>query len=137
MNGHASAAQVGVVGAGFMGTGIAESTARAAIGVVLFEPDAARLEHSRERLDASLDRALVAGKLDATDAAALRDRVTWTTDLAALADCELVIEAIVEDQAVKATVFAQLDDVLSEDALIASNTSSIPIAQLALRYPAP
>jgi 3-hydroxybutyryl-CoA dehydrogenase len=131
MNGHAATLQVGVVGAGFMGTGIAESTARAAIPVALYEPDAAQLERSCVRLDASLDRALTAGKLDETDAAALRDRVTWTTDLTALAGCDLVIEAIVEDHAVKATVLTQLDDVLGENALIASNTSSIPISQLA------
>jgi 3-hydroxybutyryl-CoA dehydrogenase len=131
MSEQLSAGQVGVVGAGFMGTGIAESTARAAIPVVLYEPDAARLERSRERLDTSLDRALIAGKLDPADADELRDRVTWTTDLEALAGCELVIEAIVEDQEIKAAVFAQLDEVLGEGALIASNTSSIPIAQLA------
>jgi 3-hydroxybutyryl-CoA dehydrogenase len=130
-NGQVSIAQVGVVGAGFMGTGIAESTARAAIPVVLFEPDAAQLARSRERLDTSLDRALIAGKLEPADAAELRDRVAWTTDLDALAGCELVIEAIVEDQAIKAAVFARLDELLDEDALIASNTSSIPIAQLA------
>ena len=130
-NGQVSIAQVGVVGAGFMGTGIAESTARAAIPVVLYEPDAAQLVRSRERLDTSLDRALIAGKLESADAAELRDRVSWTTDLDALAGCELVIEAIVEDQAIKAAVFARLDELLDEDALIASNTSSIPIAQLA------
>jgi 3-hydroxybutyryl-CoA dehydrogenase len=126
-----SAGQVGVVGAGFMGTGIAESTARAAIPVVLYEPDAERLARSRERLDASLDHALIGGKLTSTEAAELRDRVTWTTDLDALAGSELVIEAIVEDLETKAAVFARLDEVVAEDALIASNTSSIPIAQLA------
>jgi 3-hydroxybutyryl-CoA dehydrogenase len=131
MNGQVSVGQVGVVGAGFMGTGIAEATARAGIPVVLYEPEAARLEHSCERLDASLDRAVFAGRLDPVDAAALRERVTWTTDLEALAGCELVIEAIVEDPQVKAAMFARLDQLLGEEALIASNTSSIPIAQLA------
>ena len=137
MSGQVSVGQVGVVGAGFMGTGIAESTARAAIPVVLYEPDAARLVDSRERLDASLDRALIAGRLTSEDVAELRDRVSWTTELDALADCELVIEAIVEDQEIKAAVFAQLDELLAEDALIASNTSSIPIARLAFatRHP--
>jgi 3-hydroxybutyryl-CoA dehydrogenase len=131
MSGQVSAGQVGVVGAGFMGTGIAESTARAAIPVVLYEPAAAALEASRERLEASLDRALRAGKLDPADASELLDRVTWTADLDALAGCGLVVEAIVEDPEIKAGVFAQLDELLGEDALIASNTSSIPIAQLA------
>src|SRR3954471_11977541 len=98
--------QVGVVGAGFMGTGIAESTARAGIPVVLYEPDEAPLERSRERLDASLDRAVFSGRLDPLEAAAMRARVTWTKELAALSGCELVIEAIVEDPQRKAVVFA-------------------------------
>ena len=123
--------RLGVVGAGFMGTGIAEATARAAVPAVIYEPDAAPLERSRERLEGSLDRAIKAGKLDPEDAAALVARVVWTTELDALADCDLVVEAIVEDLDSKRRVFAQLDALLDEDALIASNTSSIPIAQLA------
>jgi 3-hydroxybutyryl-CoA dehydrogenase len=114
-----------------MGTGIAEATARATIPVVLYEPDAAPLERSRERLDASLRRAVKGGKLDATCAAALRERVTWTTELDRLSGCDVVIEAIVEDAQVKRDVFVRLDELLPAHALIASNTSSIPIAQLA------
>jgi 3-hydroxybutyryl-CoA dehydrogenase len=131
MSEQESVGQVGVIGAGFMGTGIAESTARAAIPVVLYEPGAAQLERSRERLDASLDRAVITGKLDPADAAELRERVTWTTELDALSGCELVIEAIVEDPQIKAAVLARLDDVVGEEVVVASNTSSIPIAQLA------
>jgi 3-hydroxybutyryl-CoA dehydrogenase len=123
--------QVGVVGAGFMGTGIAESTARAGIPVVLYEPEDAPLERSRERLETSLARAVSGGKLAAGDAAGLRERVTWTTDFSVLAGSDLVVEAIVEDPQVKGKAFAQLDALLPGDALIASNTSSIPIAQLA------
>jgi 3-hydroxybutyryl-CoA dehydrogenase len=123
--------QVGVVGAGFMGSGIAESTARAGIPVVLYEPEDAPLERSRERLETSLARAVSGGKLDAADASDLRDRVTWTTDFDALAASDLVIEAIVEDPQLKGQVFGRLDALLPDAALIASNTSSIPIAQLA------
>jgi 3-hydroxybutyryl-CoA dehydrogenase len=122
---------VGVVGAGFMGTGIAEAVARAGLSVRLQEPERAALERSRERLEASVGRALEAGKLEAADAEALRERVTWTTDLGELAGCELVVEAVVEDAKVKGEVFGRLSGMLAPDALIASNTSSIPIAELA------
>jgi 3-hydroxybutyryl-CoA dehydrogenase len=123
--------QVGVVGAGFMGSGIAESTARAGVPVTLYEPDARPLEHSRERIDASLERAVSGGKLSDEDAAALRDRITWTSDLDALEGSDLVIEAIVEDPLIKRGVFREIDAWLAPEALLVSNTSSIPIAELA------
>jgi 3-hydroxybutyryl-CoA dehydrogenase len=124
-------AQVGVVGAGFMGSGIAESTARAGVPVALYEPEARPLERSRDRVDASLERAVSRGKLTDEDAAALRDRITWTSDLEALGGSDVVIEAIVEDPRVKGEVFREIDRWLAPDALLVSNTSSIPIAQLA------
>lgn len=122
---------VGVVGAGFMGTGIAEAIARAGLEVRLQEPNDAPLQSSRERLGASVGRGVEGGKLEPAEADALRERVEWTTDLDRLADCDLVIEAVVEDPAVKGEVFKRLSALLAPDALIASNTSSIPIAELA------
>ncbi|HEY6760396.1 MAG TPA: 3-hydroxybutyryl-CoA dehydrogenase [Baekduia sp.] len=123
--------QVGVVGAGFMGSGIAESTARAGIPVVVYEPEEAPLAASRERVDGSLERAVAGGKLDAGAASALLERITWTTDLKAVDGSDVVIEAIVEDPTVKGKVFREIDGWLAPDALLASNTSSIPIAQIA------
>ncbi|WCB93503.1 3-hydroxybutyryl-CoA dehydrogenase [Baekduia alba] len=123
--------QVGVVGAGFMGSGIAESTARAGVPVVLYEPEDAPLQRSRERIETSLERAVAGGKLDADEAAQLVSRIAWTTDLDALDGSDLVVEAIVEDPTVKGKVFRTLDERMAPDALLASNTSSIPIAQLA------
>jgi 3-hydroxybutyryl-CoA dehydrogenase len=123
--------RVGVVGAGFMGTGIAEAVARAGLDVRLYEPDEAPLERSRERLSSSLTRALEAGKLQPPEGDALRERVEWTTDFEGLAGCDLVIEAVVEDARVKGEVFQRLSGLLGPGALIASNTSSIPIAELA------
>ncbi|HET6507047.1 MAG TPA: 3-hydroxybutyryl-CoA dehydrogenase [Baekduia sp.] len=123
--------QVGVVGAGFMGSGIAESTARAGIPVILYEPEEAALRRSRDRIDTSLERAVAGGKLDAAAAGELRDRIAWTTDLMALDGSDVVVEAIVEDVKVKGKVFRDIDAWLSPDSLLASNTSSIPIAQLA------
>ena len=122
---------VGIAGAGFMGSGIAESAARAGLAVRLFEPAAEPLEGSRKRLETSVARAVERDKLTQADAAALAERVSWHTDLAALADAELVIEAIVEDERAKVELFEQLDGVLDPAALLASNTSSIPIAGLA------
>jgi 3-hydroxybutyryl-CoA dehydrogenase len=114
-----------------MGSGIAESAAKAGIDVVLFEPERGPLERSEESLRTSVDRALERGKLDEQAASELIDRISWTTDLDALAGAEIIVEAIVEDEAVKAEVFKRLDVVASDDAILASNTSSIPIAQLA------
>ena len=123
--------RVGIVGAGFMGSGIAESAARAGFGVILYEPEAAPLARSRERIDESVDRAVARGKLGSADAAALLRRIDWTQDLGELAETQLVIEAAVEDAQTKGKIFRDLDGLVAESALLASNTSSIPIAQLA------
>jgi 3-hydroxybutyryl-CoA dehydrogenase len=125
------ATAIGIVGAGFMGSGIAESVARGGYEVVLQEPVASQLERSRTRIDASLAKAVAAGKLERAEADAVRGRIAWTADLGELADCGLAIEAVVEDPEVKGGLFAELDGLLGPEALIASNTSSIPIAQLA------
>ena len=122
---------VGVVGAGFMGSGIAESAARAGVEVALHEPERAPLERSRGRLEQSVERAVAGGKLGEAAAQELIGRITWTTDLEALAGSELVVEAVYEDAQVKGPVFRALDELLPEGAVLASNTSSIPIAQLA------
>jgi 3-hydroxybutyryl-CoA dehydrogenase len=127
----ADIAEIGVVGAGFMGSGIAESAARAGIGVRLYEPEAAPLQGSKARIEKSVARAIRGGKLTEEDAAALFERIEWSTDLDALGGAELVVEAIVEDEGIKAKTFEELDRAVSEDAILASNTSSIPIAGLA------
>ncbi len=123
--------RVGIVGGGFMGSGIAESVARAGIEVLVHEPEDEPLERSRDRVAASAARAVEGGKLDAAEADALTGRITWTTEIGELAGCGLAIEAVVEDPHVKGEVFQRLDELLEPTALIASNTSSIPIAQLA------
>ncbi|ADT97381.1 3-hydroxybutyryl-CoA dehydrogenase [Mycolicibacterium gilvum] len=124
--------RVGVVGAGQMGSGIAEVAAKAGANVVVYEPSDALVNAGRERITASLERAKAKGKLAADDFEITLARLTFTTDLADLADRQLVIEAIIEDEAVKAKVFAQLDEVVTDpDAVLASNTSSIPIMKIA------
>ena len=122
---------VGVVGAGFMGSGIAETVARAGMRVVLYEPEQAPLDRSARRIAESTGRAVERGKLSEADAQALRDRIAATTDFDALAEADVVIEAVVEDPTVKGEVFQQLDARLPDARFLATNTSSIPIAQVA------
>ena len=123
--------RVGVVGCGLMGSGIAEVCARAGLDVVVREVDEAAAEAGRARLVKSLDRGLSANKLTEAEREAAMSRLAFTTDLADLADRELVVEAVVEDEAMKVDIFRELDRVVSsEAAILASNTSSIPIMKL-------
>ncbi len=122
---------IGVVGAGLMGAGIAEVAARAGKDVVLIDANPAAAEAGHDRLRASLERAEQRGKI--TDAAEVLKRITVSSDLEALADRDLVIEAIVEDEAAKTTLFTRLDAIVTDpEAVLASNTSSIPIMKLAV-----
>jgi 3-hydroxybutyryl-CoA dehydrogenase len=123
--------EIGVVGAGFMGSGIAESAARAGAVVWLYEPEEAVLDRAHGRIATSVDRAVSRGKLDAGRAQALMDRIQPTTDLTKLGGAEIVVEAVYEDPAVKGPLFRELDQLLDAGVVLASNTSSIPIAQLA------
>jgi 3-hydroxybutyryl-CoA dehydrogenase len=122
---------VAVVGAGFMGAGIAESAAVAGLPVVVRDVDEPSIDRARQRLDASLERAVAGDKLDAAHAAVARDRIELTTDLGAISGADLVIEAVPEDERLKLEVMHAIDGVASDTAIVASNTSSIPIAQLA------
>jgi 3-hydroxybutyryl-CoA dehydrogenase len=123
--------EIGVVGAGFMGSGIAESAARAGLRVRVFEPAAGPLEQSRTRIAQSVGRAVRGGKMDAEQGEALQERISFSSELHSLHGAELVIEAIVEDLGVKREVFRTLDAALDDSVILASNTSSIPIAGLA------
>ncbi len=121
---------IGVVGCGLMGAGIAEVCARAGLDVVVAETSQQAVEAGRARLSRSLTRAQERGKLD--DAQAVLGRIRVTTDLADLADRELVVEAIVEDEQAKVDLFRRLDQIVTRpDAILASNTSSIPIMKIA------
>ena len=127
-----SITRIGIVGSGIMGTGIAEVCARSGAEVLLHDVDEARATAAIDRIDASLTKAVSRGKLDADAAGAARARLGATSDLDAMHDRELVIEAIVEDEAAKLAVFAALDRLLPAEGIIASNTSSIPIMKLAM-----
>ena len=122
---------VAIVGAGFMGSGIAESVAVAGLPVVVCDVDQAALDRARESIDTSLARAVSGGKLDVAHAEVARGRIELSTDLEAVGGSELVVEAVPEDEQLKLQVMEGINRVVSDQAIVASNTSSIPIAQLA------
>lgn len=124
--------QIGVVGGGLMGTGIARVCALAGAEVVVCEADSDKAAAARARTENSLRRAVVAGKITDTDRTGALSRLSFMGRLEELEDRELVIEAVVEDEAVKRELFAALDKVVaSPTAILASNTSSISITKLA------
>ena len=124
--------RVGVVGAGQMGAGIAEVSARAGVDVIVYEPTEALTIAGRNRIAKSLERGVSAGKVTERERSAALGRLKFTTSLADLSDRQLVIEAVIEDDAVKGKIFAELDEIISDpDAVLASNTSSIPIMKIA------
>jgi 3-hydroxybutyryl-CoA dehydrogenase len=129
MSASTEISRVGIVGGGLMGAGIAEVCARAGMDVVVVESSDDAIRSAVERLQRSLDRAAVKGKVDSVDA--VMQRVELVTDLSALADRELVVEAIVEDEGAKVALFRRLDEIVTDpEAILASNTSSIPIMKL-------
>jgi 3-hydroxybutyryl-CoA dehydrogenase len=125
--------RVGVVGCGLMGSGIAEVCARKGRSVRVVEVDAAALARGRSRIETSVRRAVSAGKLSEADGEATLGRIELDTDMGTLGDRQLVVEAVIEAEAEKVRVFEVLDKVVeAPDALLTSNTSSIPIMKLAM-----
>jgi 3-hydroxybutyryl-CoA dehydrogenase len=129
--------RVGVVGGGIMGAGIAEVAARAGCEVIVREIDEATCAASRQRIERSVERAASSGKLDAGQASEILARLSFTSDLETLADRDLVIEAVIEDETTKVSIFRALGGIVHDDAILASNTSSIPIMKLAAATSSP
>ncbi len=124
--------KVGVLGCGLMGAGIAEIAAKAGLSTVVREVNEAFLAKGLARIYGSLDKAVEKGKLDAAARDAARALLVGTTEFADLSDCDLVVEAIVENVDEKKKTFAALDEIVQESAIFASNTSSLTITQLAM-----
>ncbi len=125
--------RVGVVGSGLMGSGIAEVSARAGLDVVVREVDAGAAEAGQQRLTTSLDRGVRSGKLTEEERDVALSKVSFTTDYDELGDRQLIVEAVVEDEGLKIDVFRALDKVVTDPAaILASNTSSIPIMKLGI-----
>ena len=123
---------VGVIGLGTMGAGIAEVIARNGYSVVAIEGSTAALEHGRGSLESSTARAVSRGKLSEEERAALLARITFTTDYPALAEADLVIEAVSESLDLKKEIFGKLDAIAPPHAILASNTSSLSVTDIAV-----
>jgi 3-hydroxybutyryl-CoA dehydrogenase len=119
--------KVGVLGAGLMGHGIAQVAAQAGYEVVLREVDDARLEKGVGKIEKQLARAVEKGKAEQADADAVRARIQGTTSYSDLADCDLVIEAITEDLGLKLEMWKEVDGIVKQGALFATNTSSLAV----------
>jgi 3-hydroxybutyryl-CoA dehydrogenase len=124
--------KVGIVGSGIMGSGVAEVAARAGMTVVL----RSRKQETADALIAGLRRSLAKqverGKLDEVEEAAVVGRVSATADLEALSECDLVLESIVEDLETKKQLFGELDRLVKDGALLATNTSTLPVVEMAI-----
>ncbi|MDQ4011749.1 MAG: 3-hydroxybutyryl-CoA dehydrogenase [Actinomycetota bacterium] len=128
---------VGVVGMGTMGAGIAEVLARTGLDVVAVEVDEQGVTRGRGHLEHSTGRALERGKIDEFARRELLGRISFTTKLADLADVDFVIEAVPEHLDLKSRIFSELDGIVSDDVVLASNTSSLSITELAVRTKRP
>jgi 3-hydroxybutyryl-CoA dehydrogenase len=120
--------KVGVVGCGLMGHGISQICAQAGWDVVVREADQAALDKGMGMIEKQLGRAVEKGKMEQSDADAVLARITPTLDYADLADSDLVIEAITEDLDGKLAMWSELDEIVKDDAYLATNTSSLPVA---------
>ncbi len=126
-----TATKVGVLGAGMMGAGIAYSCARAGMEVVLKDVEQASADKGKAYSEKILSKAVERGKMDEKKKAEILDRITATTEANDFKGCDLVIEAVFEDPSLKAQVFGEIQDVVNSDALLCSNTSTLPITDLA------
>ncbi|HWC83321.1 MAG TPA: 3-hydroxybutyryl-CoA dehydrogenase [Pseudonocardiaceae bacterium] len=124
---------IGIVGLGTMGAGIAEVAARTGLRVIAVELDEAGVNRGRGHIEHSSERALAGGKLDAAGRVELLERISYGTDLAALAEADLVVEAIPENLEAKAAVFAELDRICRPEVILASNTSSLSVTEIGVR----
>ena len=124
--------KVGVVGLGTMGSGIVEVFARNGIPRSWPSRPTRRPSSGEGFLTRSTDRAVGRGKISQDDADALHARVTFTTDLADCADCQLVVEAVPEKLQLKKDILTSLDAIVAADAILATNTSSLPVTEIAV-----
>ena len=127
-----SITRLGIVGSGIMGSGIAEVAAKAGVEVVLRSRQQATADAMVAGLEKSLAKQVERGKLEEAAAKEIAARVSATDDLHALHDCDLVLESVVEDLAVKKELFTRLDDILKPAAILATNTPTLPVVEMAM-----
>jgi 3-hydroxybutyryl-CoA dehydrogenase len=124
--------RVGVLGSGIMGAGLAEVAARAGYQVIVRSRSQASADAMIATIDKGLIRAIERGRTTEDERAEILGRITATDQLSGLADCDLIIESVVEDLEVKRALFAQLDSIVKPDAILATNTSTLPVIELAM-----
>ncbi len=130
MNGFSKDTKVGVVGSGAMGSGIAQLASQNGHSVVLYDVKKEALEEARKKLQKILDRQVEKGRMSEDEAKGVIDRIQLTRDLQAFQGCGLVVEAVVEDLKVKQSLFRELEQVVGEEPVLATNTSSLSIAAI-------
>jgi 3-hydroxybutyryl-CoA dehydrogenase len=123
--------RIGVVGCGVMGSGIVEVAAKAGFDVTYVEVDEERIAHGRDTVERSMAKAVDRGKLEPSDRDAALSRIEGTDTLDDLAQVDLVIEAATESQTTKRSIFHRLDELIRPDVVLATNTSSLPVTELA------
>ena len=123
--------KVGVVGAGTMGSGIAQIAAQAGCEVTLVDSSEDALQRSQEKLGKVFARLVEKGRVTSSESESVQQRITRVTTLESLSQCDMVIEAIVEDLDIKTTLFQSLEGIVAEDAILATNTSSLSVTALA------
>ena len=123
--------EIGVIGSGAMGAGIAQVAASAGHAVVIYDNNPVALDKARNELVKTLQKLVEKQKITSAEATEIQEHTNYVNDLQAFANCEMVIEAIVENLGVKQQVFAELENVLSETCILATNTSSLSIASIA------
>ena len=130
-------ATVGVVGCGTMGSGICEIVARNGLDVTFVEVDGAAVEKGRARIEGSLERHVSRGRLDGAERDAILSRITGSSDFSVLGQCDLVVEAVPEVLELKQQAFEKIDAAVRDDAIIATNTSSLPVMDIAVHASRP
>ncbi|MDE2759503.1 MAG: 3-hydroxyacyl-CoA dehydrogenase NAD-binding domain-containing protein [Paracoccaceae bacterium] len=121
---------LGVIGAGMMGSGIAQVAAQSGLSVFLVDKDETALEKGKGKIQSILEKDVARGRMSTEKAQSTIEQINFSTDLSALRECKFVIEAVFEDPDIKADIFRQVSNIVSDDCLIASNTSTLPISDL-------
>jgi 3-hydroxybutyryl-CoA dehydrogenase len=124
--------RVGILGSGIMGSGLAEVVARAGFDVVVRSRSQASADDMVASIDRGLAKAIERGRATEEDRTAILGRITATDHLGRVADCDLVIESVVEDLAVKKALFAELEEIVKPEGILATNTSTLPVVELAM-----
>src|SRR5262245_46211317 len=124
--------RLGIVGSGIMGSGVAEVAAKAGVTVVLRSRKQETADAMVAGLERSLARQVERGRLEESEAKAVRGRVSATADLEELVDCDLVVESVVDDLDVKKQLFVELDRIVKPGAILATNTSTLPVVEMAV-----